>query len=292
MIPNESLINAWLLSIDSNPVDHNRLATPRMIKSYEVRPPIVKQKSEPCSVNIAQHQFANSYWNPYVGKYHPPECILENGIDQVSQIILTLSGSVSGRQFDRVGGLWIGGSSVLRYTSAEPSGAPTTVWTVDKDITSYASIFFKEQPIVLSLDNVVNDLYTGLFNISVTVDFYFGEGLQVKPDLIVPISKSVESYGWYQLEEKGSHLLSLKLPNNVIKAELEFFISGHGRDEFWYGNDPEMDIPDAGVYKGGPLKELLVHLNEELIGIDWIFPTIYTGGFNPLLWRPVVAMFS
>ena len=293
MIPNRALIDAWLSSVDySTASDQESLGNvTATIKSFEVRPPIHKHHSEPCSIKLAKHQFAHSYGNPYVGNYDPPSCISKRKRSDISQIILTLTGTVSGRQYDRVGGLWIGGSSVLRYTSQEPSGAPTTTWTVEKDISAYATLFTTTQPVVLSLDNVVNDKYTGIFDISVTLDFYFDESQKsLAPDYVFPISKSSDNYGWYQLEEMGTHTLTAKLPNNAIRAELEVFISGHGRDEFWYGNDPEIDMPDLGVFKGGPYKELIVYLNDQLIGIDGIFPTIYTGGFNPLLWRPVVAM--
>jgi uroporphyrinogen decarboxylase len=44
------------------------------------------------------------------------------------------------------------------------------------------------------------------------------------------------------------------------------------------------------VYGGGPFKEIQLYLNNVLIAVDYPFPTIYTGGINPLLWRPVVAI--
>ena len=290
MILNETLITAWMLSNMTTINDIRRQQDAGVIKSFEVRPPIPALKSEPCSLQLLHHQFAHSYGKPYVGRFEVPKCLSKYNSDQVSQIVLTLSGSVSGRQFDRVGGLWIGGSSVLRYTSAEPSGLPLTVWQIEKDITSYANIFMAPQPVVLSLDNVVNEKYTGLFNITIKLDFYFDTTNSEQKPVIIPISHSTNSYGWYQLDTEGYHTFKEQVPENIVKAELEVFISGHGKDEFWYGNDPELDMPDIGIYKGGPFKELQIFLNDNLVSVDPIIPTIYTGGFNPLLWRPAVAM--
>lgn len=71
---------------------------------------------------------------------------------------------------------------------------------------------------------------------------------------------------------------------------MEVFVSGHSDDEFWYFNAPNEIAKSLGTYPGGSYKELQVFINDEIVSIDPVFPTIYTGGMNPLLWRPVVAI--
>jgi hypothetical protein len=81
-----------------------------------------------------------------------------------------------------------------------------------------------------------------------------------------------------------------KLPSNIIRAEIEVYVSGHSNDEFWYFNTPNEYAESLGTYGGGAYKECQVYINDKLVWIDPVFPTIYTGGLNPLLWRPVVAI--
>ncbi|RKO94030.1 peptide N-acetyl-beta-D-glucosaminyl asparaginase amidase A-domain-containing protein, partial [Blyttiomyces helicus] len=57
-----------------------------------------------------------------------------------------------------------------------------------------------------------------------------------------------------------------------------------------YTNPPtDFVTPENGLCPQGAFKELLVYLDGMLVGIDWPIPTIYTGGFNPLLWRPIAS---
>ncbi|KAJ3188496.1 hypothetical protein HK101_009131, partial [Irineochytrium annulatum] len=80
---------------------------------------------------------------------------------------------------------------------------------------------------------------------------------------------------------------------NIFKAELEFWVSNHQTDEFYYTNVPDSYAnPGNGVYGGGTFKELQAMVDGELAGVDWHVPVIYTGGFNPLLWRPIVHIGS
>jgi hypothetical protein len=228
MIPNTNLINSWLNSSFAffNDVPS---ASFREIQSIEVRPPVVTNRVKVCSHILARHQFRNSYYNSYKGDYEPnPSCGA-----QWSQIVVTLNGRVSGRQYDRFGGLWVGGSEILRYTSTEPSGTPITHWSVQQDITRYHSIFEHPQKVILSLDNIVNEKYTGIFDIEVILDFYGGERSPDAADLIVSLSSSDENYGWVQVSAQNPAVSSVpRLPNNTIKSMVEVFISGHSQDEF------------------------------------------------------------
>ncbi|KAH1032749.1 hypothetical protein J1N35_044923 [Gossypium stocksii] len=49
-------------------------------------------------------------------------------------------------------------------------------------------------------------------------------------------------------------------------------------------------LPD--VAGNGPFREVVVSLDGEVIGAVWPFTVVYTGGINPLLWRPISAIGS
>jgi Peptide N-acetyl-beta-D-glucosaminyl asparaginase amidase A len=152
-------------------------------------------------------------------------------------------------------------------------------------------VFEKPQSIVVSLDNVVNDMYTGIFNVSVSLAFYSGQSDAA--NLVLPLSNGDESFGWFTAPTSKGAVYSKPLPmlpTNIVKAEMEIFISGHARDEFWYFNLPDDIAEPLSSYPGGTYKECQVFIDDKLVYIDAIFPTIYTGGMNPLLWRPIVGI--
>eukprot|EP00842_Homolaphlyctis_polyrhiza_P007103 jgi/Hompol1/982/HPOL_005476-RA len=287
-------------SANDQPTGSSRFAptsTPDTIVAFEVKEPVLLPRAAPCTVELARHSFPFSYGHPFVGNFTPPtHCGSE-----WSKVVLTFTASVSGRQFDRLGAVWIGGAEALHYTTAEPSGSPVTTWSVQKDITSLSPILAKPQTVVVALDNVVDATYTGIFNVTVKADFYPVTRQNCVPEsvpnVVIPISASTDSYGWFTLPNRtlpdsgvGAFVTS-QLPTNAIKAEIEVFISGHGNDEFWYFNTPnEIASADNGVFPGGSYKDVQVSIDGKVVGVDLPFPVIYTGGLNPYLWRPMVSI--
>uniref|UniRef100_A0A0A9QQ12 Peptide N-acetyl-beta-D-glucosaminyl asparaginase amidase A N-terminal domain-containing protein n=1 Tax=Arundo donax TaxID=35708 RepID=A0A0A9QQ12_ARUDO len=105
-------------------------------------------------------------------------------------------------------------------------------------------------------------------------------------DLIVPMSRSLPLNDglWYQIQNATDvESTSVTLPSNAYRAVLEVYASFHGDDEFWYTNTPASN---------GPFREVTVRVDGVLAGAVWPFPVIYTGGINPLLWRPITAIGS
>ncbi|KAL2919902.1 hypothetical protein HK105_200819 [Polyrhizophydium stewartii] len=308
MWPKAALVSLWSHAFNS--LDSPKTAAPASkhadafapalapvptILAEEVTHPLTVPSAAPCTVDIATHSFAFSYGAPYVGSYTPPPAKCGTSW---SKIVLRFETTVSGRQFDRLGALWIGGAEVLHLTTAEPSGSPVTLWKVDKDITHLAPILSSPQSVVLAIDNIVDSTYTGIFNATVRADFYpansYHRPPESVPNLLFPVSASNSTYGWLLLPKSGSATgigaTVPRLPTNAIRAEIEVFLSGHANDEFWYGNVPDaIADPNNGLYPGTTFKELQVFVNNRLVGLDWPYPTIYSGGFNPLLWRPIVS---
>ncbi|KAI8900295.1 peptide N-acetyl-beta-D-glucosaminyl asparaginase amidase A-domain-containing protein [Globomyces pollinis-pini] len=296
MWPNKKLAGPWLASfieLNQDSLKDASLAAEDLIHSFEVKAPLLKPDTLLCSTVIAEHKFAFSFGQPYVGNYSVnPACG-----SSWSKVIVNFEASVSGKQFDRYGALWFGGAELIRLTTQEPSGTPLTKWTFEKDVTTYANLFTKDQSVVLAIDNLVDNVYTGIFDVKVTVDFYaLDKKSKASPnaaDIIIPLSKSSQAHAWFSLPNGGSPIYSElpKLPGNIVRAELEVFYSPHQKDEFYYGNVPTgLANSDLGLYGGGTFKELQIYIDSTLVGLDWPFPTIYTGGMNPLAWRPIVAI--
>ncbi|KAJ3332790.1 hypothetical protein HDU76_013118 [Blyttiomyces sp. JEL0837] len=278
-------------AIFTPPADHT--------ETFEVTAPLTLPPATvpKCTVDLGMHDFAFSYGAPWViPNYAPPtECGSE-----WSKVVLNLGSAVEGRQFDRVYEVWIGGAEALRGCTDEPS-RKGIYWTVEKDITDMSPILKDNQTIVVAIDNIVDGTYTGIYHTYVSIDFYAATPSSPVPssvpDLLIPLSASKTSYAIVTLDGSGKAaeftVPAGSLPRNIARAELEYYVSNHANDEFYYTNVPDSYAqPDLGVFGHGTHKELQVLLDGKLVGLDWPVPVIYTGGFNPLLWRPIVAIGS
>ncbi|KAL1557879.1 uroporphyrinogen decarboxylase [Salvia divinorum] len=270
---------------------------------FEVTKPIPLPSSKPCSHLLLQHDFAATYRQPPVlADYTPPSnCSSQN----FAKIVLEWTATCKGRQFDRIFGVWIGGAEVLRSCTAEPKSTGI-VWTVKKDITRYYSLLSTKQTLAVYLGNIVDSTYTGVYHVNITLHFYpadstaaeSGPGSDFIADLILPISRNLPLNDglWFEIEN-SSHVESkkFKIPLNTYRAVLEIYVSFHENDEFWYGNPPNEYISAnnlTGLPGNGPFREVVVKLDGTVVGAVWPFTVIYTGGVNPLLWRPITGIGS
>lgn len=219
--------------------------------------------------------------------------------------MLEWSATCKGRQFDRIFGVWLGGVELLRSCTAEPT-ATGIVWTVKKDVTRYYSLLMKEETLAVYLGNVVDKTYTGVYHVNVTFHFYpaaknsekLASGYGSWADLILPISRNLPLNDglWFEIENSTDlEVKKFKIPRNAYRAVLEVYLSFHENDEFWYSNPPNDYISAnnlTGTPGNGPFREVLVGLDGKLVGAVWPFTVIYTGGVNPLLWRPITGIGS
>ncbi|KAM0918084.1 hypothetical protein ACQ4PT_009058 [Festuca glaucescens] len=248
----------------------------------------------PCSTVLLSHSFAYTYTKPPVtAAYSPPACLAAAGghASLISLAVLEWRAACRGVQYDRIFGVWLGGAELLRGCTAEPR-ANGIVWSVSKDVTKYASLLAARSPSTLAvyLGNVVNEQYTGVYHANLTLHLYFHHPPQPPQpglgpaDVIVPISQSLPLNDglWFQIQngqDVGS--ASLAVPANTYRAVLEVYVSYHADDEFWYTNTAD-----------GPFREVTISIDGDLVGAVWPFPVIYTGGINPLLWRPITGIGS
>ncbi|KAK4439120.1 Peptide-N4-(N-acetyl-beta-glucosaminyl)asparagine amidase A [Sesamum alatum] len=281
---------------------------------FEVKRPIPLPKTKPCSYLVLEHDFAYTYGkSPVLADYTPPtDCPSQN----FARIVLEWTATCKGRQFDRIFGVWLGGVEILRSCTAEPR-ATGIVWTVKKDITRYYSLLMSNQTLAVYLGNLVDSTYTGVYHVNVSIHFYpaeesyghsaveygeldngYGYGFGSVADLILPISRNLPLNDglWFEIENSTDvESKELLIPQNVYRAVLEVYVSFHENDEFWFGNYPNEYIYAnnlTGVPGNGPFREVVVSLDGLVVGAVWPFTVIYTGGVNPLLWRPITAIGS
>ncbi|MCX4852444.1 peptide-N4-asparagine amidase [Streptomyces canus] len=227
-------------------------------------PPVAKPSGTSCHVTVAEAQFRD--FTPYTGTYTPPE----GCGDRWSKVVLRMDGKVRGRQFDRLGYLHIGGVEVFRTSTPQPS--PDGIqWSVEKDVTRYSDTLRTGHDVEMLIGNVVDDTYTGIIDVKVTLTFY--EGRQAPaPDRVLTLDDN-----------------TLTTPRNSerILAEVYATGSGGGCEEYWY-----LTVPSAAPYScradDGPYREVQIKVDGRLAGIAAPFPTVWTGGWsNPFLWYVV-----
>ncbi|THA57657.1 peptide-N4-asparagine amidase A [Streptomyces sp. A1136] len=229
-------------------------------------PPVSRPATRSCQVTLAEARFRD--FTPYQGSYTPPTGC---GHDGWAKVVLRLDGEVKGRQYDRLGNLTLGGVEILRTSTPEPSPEGIT-WSVEKDVTPYRDILSRPQPVEMLIGNVVDDTYTGVIDVKVTLTFYAAEGRTrpaETPDRVLPLDTP-----------------SVTTPRNTERLLAEVYAtgSGGGCEEFWY-----LTTPDAAPYSckatDGPYREVRVLVDGRLAGLAAPFPNVWTGGWsNPFLW--------
>lgn len=233
-------------------------------------PPISTPHTRSCQVTVAEAQFKD--FTPYTGTYTPPTGCGTPG--RWSKVVLRMDGSVKGRQYDRLGYLDIGGVQVFRTSTPEPSQDGID-WSVEKDVTEYEKTLSGTQNVDMLIGNVVDDTYTGILDVKVTLTFYAPErhGNTDAPDQVIPLGD-------------GN---SLTTPRNSerILAEVYATGSGGGCEEFWYSaTTPKASYSCQGG-DDGPYREVQVSVDGKVAGIASPYPNVWTGGWSPYLWSVI-----
>jgi hypothetical protein len=264
------------------------------LECFQVTEPVLtptgSSADQACTVTLMDHSFDNSYGSPFVGNYTPPNCDFDH-------VVMNFTAEVKGRQYDRWGSMYLGNVNVFSTSTAEPTASGIR-WTWQKDMTPYLSLWKDPQIVIFELDNVVNDIYTGILNTTLTATFFKSpveSGGEKPADLILPVSagKSPVTASFWTVPEENA-TASVVLPRNVNRAVFSSAVKAQANDEFWWSNVPESAVnafsPDVGTYPGySPWRELQVYIDGQLAGVDWPYPVIFTGGVVPQLHRPIVA---
>ncbi|MGW5670723.1 peptide-N4-asparagine amidase [Micromonospora sp. NPDC003776] len=242
--------------------------------------PVSKPPTSSCTVTIVDHEFRD--FSPYTGTYTPPA----GCAGPWNKVVLRMETSIAGRQYDRLGSLRIGDVTIFKTSTAEPS-VDGIHWSVESDVTRYAPLLSRQQPVWMLLGNVVNETYTGVLDTTVELTFY--QATKDYPaaetsDDVLPLTDAAQAGG----ELHGT--VTVARNTERLVAEVYATGSGGGCEEFWYGTTP----PDTGyscaTAADGPYREVQVLIDDQVAGIAAPYPYIYTGGWsNPFLWYVLPA---
>lgn len=237
-------------------------------------PPIPVPNTTPTVVTLVKDQ-------PFPNANNVQKTItLPNG--SWGEVVLHVTGSESGRQYDRLLQVFDGSSPIYVGVTPEPVPAGIT-WNVEQDVTSYLPILVGQRTFTVNLDNYPNSVNNGIPVVTITLSFYRGSATHLSGTDAVPDGvASVSNPGTTSLDTIGANSTlrtSVTLPNDLTSVQLRFYAVAQIGEEFWWGAVPPPTF-----------REIEVSVDGEPAGVVWPFPSIYTGGVNPLLWRPITGI--
>ena len=252
-------------------------------------PPVAVPATTPCVVPLfAGLTFAD--FTPKLFSFTPPAGCSAPW----AKVVLAADFSVTaGRQFDRTASIWLGGTNLYFGTTAEPSRTVSPSWHIESDLTDYSPLFQSPQGGMVQLDNLVNDTFTGILSGAAELRFYpvaRRADPPVTADAVFPLSNGPNG-GTVALATTASRLArTFTLPTNVERAVLDVYAQSQAGDEFWYTCVPDELTGPLQSCGGTGFREAEVTVDGRPAGVAPIYPWIFTGGIDPLLWRPIPSV--
>ncbi|QSS62279.1 peptide-N4-(N-acetyl-beta- glucosaminyl)asparagine amidase A [Histoplasma capsulatum] len=265
------------------------------LRVFQVYKPVPDEPSHEipggCNAEILlmRHEFGSSYGHPFVGNYVPPRCDFDT-------VIMTMTVTSKGRQFDRLALMFLGDTEVFRTSTAEPT-TNGIIWTYLKDMSLYKALWAKPQKLIFDLGNLINDKYTGPFDVKLTAKFSLKfHGIRAA-DIILPISARLsvaDSPSGFNIPDDNATVTHIIHPD-VSRATVSISACGQSTEEFWYSNVLSSDVltfnKTAGpLYGYSSFREIQLFIDDQLAGVVWPFPIIFTGGISPGFWKPIVGI--
>ena len=240
------------------------------------------------------YDFAFSYGAPFVGKelpepldqhiyksftgnYTPPPC-------SFNRVTMNFTVTSRGRQFDRLGLMYLGDIEVFRTSTAEPT-QNGIIWTYIKEMQQYDALWKTDQKIIFDLGNLVDSTYTGIFNTTLTATFFTIPDSPTTADSILPISARLSASNQasaFSVPQQNASV-AYTLPQNVQRAVVSLEACGQATEEFWYTNvfsseEDTFEDTAGSLYGYSPFREVQLLIDGQLAGVSWPFPIIFTGG--------------
>ncbi|KAI9628846.1 hypothetical protein H4Q26_018417 [Puccinia striiformis f. sp. tritici PST-130] len=233
-----------------------------LLENFQVaQPPVVPKQGRSCSQNLLQTTFGNSYGKPARVSYSAPKDCGESS--NWASVILKLTVTSRGNQFDRLGTVFLGGVEIMRTSTAEPTPGGIT-WTVEKDVTKYITLFaLPEASLVMRIDNIIDEEkgIDGEFFVQLSATYYMATAdfpASVSPAVIIPLSGNDSTP--FSVPTAG--ISAVRIPPNAVIAAVEIYASGSEKEEFWYTNPLDQAIPvidntsNGNFYGKGSFREV------------------------------------
>lgn len=251
-------------------------------------PPVPRPNTVPCVVQLFSNVAFNNF-SPKPFTFTPPASCP----GPWAKVVLTADFSIeAGRQFDRTANIWIGGVNVYFGTTSEPSRTVARSWHVERDLTDYTALFNTTQNGRVDLGNLVNATFTSTLFGSAQLQFYplahnNKNAAPTTADLVLPLASDPTGGTAFLNTTANSLAKTFTLPTNVERAFLDVVAQSQSNDEFWYTcvpNDVASELQSCG---NTGFRESEVSIDGQPAGVAPVYPWIYTGGIDPLLWRPI-----
>jgi len=247
-------------------------------------PPVARPDTTPCVVTLFNN-FAFADFSPKPFSF-TPACP-----GPWAKVVLNADFSIqAGRQFDRTAEIWIGGVNVYFGTTSEPSGAVARSWHIERDLTDYSALFNSAQNGRVDLGNLVNATFTSTLFGTATLQFYPLAAHQDAPrtaDFVLPLASDPTGGTAFLSNSTSALSKTFSLPANVERAFIDVVAESQAGDEFWYTCVPDDVANELQSCGGGAFRESQVTVDGTPAGVAPVYPWIYTGGIDPLLWRPI-----
>ncbi len=249
-------------------------------------PPVPRPNTTPCVVSLFNN-VAFADFSPKPFSFTPPS----GCPGPWAKVVLNADISIqAGRQFDRTANMRIGGVNVYFGTTSEPSGAVARSWHIERDLTDYSALLSTAQNGHMELDNLVNSTFTSTLFGTAELQFYPLGHHQDAPhtaDLVLPLASDPTGGTAFLSTTTDALAKTFSLPTNVEQAFIDVVSESQSGDEFWYTcvpNDVATELQSCG---GTGFRETEVTIDGTPAGVAPVYPWIYTGGIDPLLWRPI-----
>ena len=161
-------------------------------------------------------------------------------------------------------------------------------------MSSYTTLFKQKQTLIFDLGNLINNIYTGAYNVTLTATYYNINSEQPAADVILPLSKGLTDASSAFTTPQQNATSAFTIPKNAKRAIFTLAATGQINEEFWWSNVLQQDVKDFpadGTIPGySPFREVQLFIDGKLAGVAWPFPVIFTGGVVPGLWRPIVGI--
>lgn len=264
-------------------------------------PPVKVPSTRPVTVTIADKAPFGNAPSPYSSTVTLPK-------GRWATVVLDITGSEQGRQYDRLLDVYDGAEQIFLGVTPEPTAAGIT-WHVTKDVTGYLPLLNGTRTFQTYVDNYLSSVDTGIPVITAKLLFYpAGRGYAAArpatlndpalagdaidetgpaspatrpgvPTAIVPLVTSGQTTDFTTVNAGQTVSTTVSLPDDIRTAALDLYAVGQSNDEFWWGLSPAF-------------REIEVSVDGKPAGVVWPYPYVYTGGVNPLIWRPLTGIYT
>jgi Peptide N-acetyl-beta-D-glucosaminyl asparaginase amidase A len=223
-----------------------------------------------------------------------------------SEVVLDITGTESGTQYDRLCEIFDGPTQIFLGVTPEPTPAGIT-WHIQKNITGYLPLLSGTQTFSTSIDNYLSSADNGIPVITAKLLFYpaaggwgpaqpaslgspalAGDAINETgpaapaqhpgvPTDVVPILPAGATNTFNTINTGQTLSGTVTLPTDITTATLDLYAVGQIDDEFWWAENPSF-------------REIEVSIDGKPAGVVWPYPYVYTGGVNPLIWRPITGI--